>query len=89
MEERIKWCERLPFSHQAQLKQPWGGAVAPDGSVYVADYQNVRVRKIATDGVITTVAGIGVVGYSGDGGPGGLFKKWPKKSKPKKALRWL
>jgi RHS repeat-associated protein len=54
---------------QAQLRQPWGVAVAPDGSLYIADYQNVRVRKVATDGTISTVAGTGVAGFSGDGGP--------------------
>src|SRR5205823_12245923 len=35
----------------------------------VADYHNARVPKIATDGTISTVAGTGVVGYSGDAGP--------------------
>jgi uncharacterized repeat protein (TIGR01451 family) len=40
------------------------------GNVYIADMGNIRVRKIsATTGIITTVAGIGVIGYSGDGGP--------------------
>jgi RHS repeat-associated protein len=54
---------------QAQLNYPWGVAVAPDGSLYIADYQNARVRKVATDGVVTTVAGTGIIGFSGDGGP--------------------
>jgi RHS repeat-associated protein len=53
----------------AQLNYPWGLALASDGSLYVADYQNARVRKIATDGTISTVAGTGLIGYSGDGGP--------------------
>jgi len=39
------------------------------GNVFVADYEHHRVRKIATDGTITTVAGTGVSGFSGDGGP--------------------
>ena len=53
----------------AELHQPWDVRVAPDGSVYIADYLNIRVRKVDPDGIITTVAGTGVNGYSGDGGP--------------------
>ena len=42
---------------------------APDGSLYVADSAYHRIRKI-TNGIITTVAGTGVPGYTGDGGTG-------------------
>jgi sugar lactone lactonase YvrE len=46
------------------------GVVADNaGNLYVADSSNSRVRKVAPDGSITTVAGNGVSGYSGDGGP--------------------
>lgn len=39
------------------------------GNIYVCDQFNYSIRKIATDGIITTIAGTGVAGYSGDGGP--------------------
>jgi uncharacterized protein (TIGR03437 family) len=51
----------------AQL-QPWGVAVDSSGSLYVADSPNHRIRKIS-NGVITTVAGNGMPGFSGDNGP--------------------
>lgn len=54
---------------QAQLDGAQGIAVAEDGSVYIADYFNHRIRHIGTDGIIRTIAGTGVSGYSGDNGP--------------------
>jgi RHS repeat-associated protein len=51
----------------AQLKLPSKVAVGPDGSIYVLDTGNLRVRKIGLDGVITTVAGNGTSTYAGDG----------------------
>ena len=44
-------------------------AFGPSGDLYVADMGNNRIRKIAQDGTITTLAGTGVSGYSGEGGP--------------------
>ena len=55
---------------QAQLAFPWSVGVDAGGNVFVADYENHRVRRIdAFSGVIATVAGTGMWGYSGDGGP--------------------
>lgn len=53
---------------EASLKQPRDVAVDPAGNIYIADALNHRVRRISTDGNITTVAGTSL-GFSGDGGP--------------------
>jgi hypothetical protein len=53
----------------AQLSAPAGVAVDAAGDFFVADYGNHRVRKVDASGVITTVAGTGVAGSKGDGGP--------------------
>lgn len=52
---------------QAGLNGPGGLAIGSDGSLYIAEVFGHRVRKVATDGTITTFAGTGVAGYSGDG----------------------
>ena len=54
---------------QAQLNGAVGLAVDGAGNVYIGDTGNYRVRKVAVDGTITTVAGDGTQGASGDGGP--------------------
>jgi RHS repeat-associated protein len=53
----------------AQLAYPQGLALAPDGSLFIADTYNHRIRKVDPFGIITTVAGSSTWGYAGDGGP--------------------
>jgi sugar lactone lactonase YvrE len=52
----------------AKLDSPSGLAVGTDGSIYIADSGNNRVRKVSPDGTITSVAGTGKPDVSGDGG---------------------
>ncbi len=53
----------------AELDSPAGLAVDATGNLYIADSHNHRVRLVtAATGVVTTIAGSGVAGYSGDGG---------------------
>jgi YVTN family beta-propeller protein len=52
----------------ANLNLPYGVAVDAQGNQYIADLLNHRVRKVSASGIITTIAGIGSDGYSGDGG---------------------
>ena len=44
-------------------------APTADGGFLIADIENERIRKVSAAGMITTVAGNGVSGFSGDGGP--------------------
>jgi streptogramin lyase len=53
----------------AQLFGPSGVAVDAAGDLYIADTNNGRVREVSPSGIITTVAGNGTGGFSGDGGP--------------------
>ncbi len=58
----------------ASLNKPAGLALDGTGNLYFADYLNNRIRKISTSGMITTIAGTGVAGYSGDGASALLAK---------------
>ena len=61
--------EEAVHAYSCQLRGPRGLAFGPDGSLFVADTDNHRVRRIRPDGVIETVAGTGAAGYANDGGP--------------------
>jgi len=51
----------------ANLNAPFGVALDSAGNIYIADNQNYRIRKVNTSGIINTIAGTGVAGYTGDG----------------------
>ena len=53
----------------AELYSPFGVSVDSLGDIYIADEINNRIRKINSTGIISTIAGNGTQGYSGDGGP--------------------
>lgn len=52
----------------ASIYNPTGVAVDATGNLYIADLNNNRIRKVNTSGIISTIAGNGGFGYSGDGG---------------------
>jgi sugar lactone lactonase YvrE len=61
----------------SELWNPAGVAVDSNGNFYIADWLNYRIRKVtASTGVITSVAGNGSYGYSGDGGPATSAGLW-------------
>ena len=53
---------------QASLGNPEGIDVDQNGNLYIADYDNHRIRKVGTDGIISTIAGDGAKRFFGDGG---------------------
>jgi hypothetical protein len=53
----------------AAIGVPYGVATDTVGNLYIADFYSQRVRRISPSGVITTIAGNGIGGYAGDGGP--------------------
>ncbi|MCD6018417.1 MAG: hypothetical protein K0S53_1538 [Bacteroidetes bacterium] len=52
----------------ATLSGPRNAAFDATGNIYIGDYLNRRIRKVNSSGIISTIAGTGVIGYSGDGG---------------------
>jgi len=67
---------------EAMFDLPKSATLGPDGKIYVVDTRNQRVRVIAPDGnrVITTIAGDGTAGYSGDQGPATDAQIWLDKT---------
>ena len=67
----------------AQLNAPYGVAADADGNLYIADGSNHRIRRVdVSTGVISTIAGTGTAGSSGDDGPAtsatlNLPRRWP------------
>ena len=61
--------ERAGLATKTDLNYPRGVAVDGAGNVYIADALNQRIWKVDSSGRITTVAGTGIRGFSGDGGP--------------------
>jgi streptogramin lyase len=76
----------------AQFDEPSGMTEGPDGALYICDTGNQRIRKIAKDGTVTTVAGNGIAGWSGDGGPAikaSLHEPWEVRFDTKGNLFWV
>lgn len=69
---------------ELRFNQPSGGTIDGDGNIYLIDQRNQRIRKISADlQMVTTIAGTGEVGYSGDGGdPMAATFSFPKGSNP-------
>ncbi len=53
----------------ARFLSPESFVIAPDGAIYVADTGNHRIRVVSPAGIVSTLAGTGEPGFSGDGGP--------------------
>jgi hypothetical protein len=62
-------CDRTitTFYDYGAGAQPTGMAADASGNLYIADSNNNRVRKVTSGGTITTIAGTGTAGFSGDG----------------------
>jgi hypothetical protein len=68
---------------ELRLNQPQSTVQASDGNLYCLDQRNQRIRKIDTAGNVSTIAGTGVSGFSGDGGPATAAEvSFPKGSNP-------
>jgi hypothetical protein len=67
---------------EGYLDKPVSVAVATDGSFFISDWYGQRIRKVGSDGIITTVAGTGSWGLSGDGGPATEAELTPPRGSP-------
>jgi hypothetical protein len=77
-------------STAAELNQPQGVAVTGDGAVFIGDTGNHKVREIDTAGTMTTAAGTGTPGFSGDGGlPSGAQLNGPRGVAAANGLEWI
>lgn len=54
---------------QAEVNDPYGIVRGPDGAIWFCEHGGHRIRRISANNRISTIAGTGVAGYSGDGGP--------------------
>ena len=53
----------------AEIHYPAGVTIDINGNMYIVDHENHRIRKVTPSGIITSIAGNGIAGYGGDGGP--------------------
>jgi streptogramin lyase len=53
----------------AKIDNPFGVIRGPDGAIWYCEYTGQKIRRVDQQGIITTIAGTGQTGYSGDGGP--------------------
>ena len=71
--EPINACGDGGKAVYAELSSPYGVAVDANGNIYIADTYDNRIRMVdSMTGVITTIAGTGIRGFRGDGGPATL-----------------
>ncbi|HEX6940998.1 MAG TPA: carboxypeptidase regulatory-like domain-containing protein, partial [Longimicrobiales bacterium] len=69
-DESSDWrCGDGGHARDADLGGPTSSVVGADGTIYISDFYNRRIRKVTADGIISNFAGTGTFGYSGDGGP--------------------
>ncbi len=61
---------------RAELYNPTSIALNGAGDLFIADSDNNRIREVSTQGIITTIAGIGTPGFKGDGGPATAAELW-------------
>ena len=62
-------CNDNGLAVEAHLYFPSDIDVDTEGNLYISDRSNNRIRKVNSDGIITTMAGLGKPGYGGDFGP--------------------